>query len=233
MNSITNVIKFYLGPEPDVPCKKPHSGSPDKNEIPDTKSVGILMKTPYRNAKLCNLKIKSHEEIASAKSPLETKRRRFWNEKADQLATKSETCKLDKTTIGGIIDVSWTLRKTSLIEVDARKVLNDESVITGEIKCSKTGSQKRLTIPKNQERMEKAHVQVECLDKEITEIRQQHEQAKAKTNKQLLKQKYEGKKIMLDGAYTELKKAQEALMKALKEKKKELEKLSQSESTEN
>ena len=192
------------------------------------------MKTPYRNAKLRNLKIFTEEEINSANSHLESKRRRFWNEKAEQLARKNETYNLDKTTIGGIIDVSWTLRKTTFIEVDAKKMLSDENIITGEVCCSKkTGSQKRMTIPKNMDRMEKAHVQVECLDKEITDIRAMYEQAKTKADKQLLREKYEGKKIMLDGAYTELKKAQEALTKALKEKKKELAKYAQSDKTEN
>jgi hypothetical protein len=72
-----------------------------------TKTVGsVLMGSQYRNAKMRNLKIYSDEEVASVKSPLEAKRRRFWNEKAEQLATKSETCKLYKSNIGGIIDVS-------------------------------------------------------------------------------------------------------------------------------
>ena len=200
--------------------------SSTKNEVPNTTSVGIIMKTPYRNAKLRNFKIFSEKEIASAKSPLECKRRTFWNGKAEQLATKNDTCKLDKTTIGGIIDVSWTLRKTSFFLIDARKILNDESVITGEICASKTGSQKRSTIPNNLDRMERKHAEVECLDKEIAEIRRQYDQARTKIDKQLLREKYEGKKIMLDGAYTELKKAQEALSKALKVKKNELEKCS-------
>ena len=198
-----------------------------------TKTVGsVLMGSQYRNARMRNLKIYSDEEVASVKSPLEGKRRRFWNEKAEQLATKSETCKLDKSTIGGIIDVSWTLRKTSLIELDARKILDDESVLTGEAR-GKMGSQKRSTIPKNIERMEKAHVAVETLDKEITGIRQQFEKAKTKTDKQVLKDSYEGKKVMLDGAYTELKKAQEALIKSLKVKKEELEKSFKADSEEN
>ena len=74
--------------------------------------------------------------------------------------------------------------------------------------------------------MERKHAEVECLDKEIAEIRRQYDQARTKIDKQLLREKYEGKKIMLDGAYTELKKAQEALSKGLKVKKNELEKCS-------
>jgi hypothetical protein len=114
---------FGLDPEAHVlnDCKKFSYSSTvtsfTKNEIPNTTSVGIIMKTPYRNAKLLNLK-RGRDRIGQI--PLLSKRRTFWNEKTEQLATKNETCKLDKTTIRGIIDVSWTLRKTSLIVIDAR-----------------------------------------------------------------------------------------------------------------
>jgi hypothetical protein len=114
---------FGLDPEAHVlnDCKKFSYSSTvtsfTKNEIPNTTSVGIIMKTPYRNAKLRNLK-RGRDRIGQI--PLLSKRRTFWDEKTEQLATKNETCKLDKTTIGGIIDVSWTLRKTSLIVIDAR-----------------------------------------------------------------------------------------------------------------
>jgi hypothetical protein len=65
----------------------------------------------------------------------------------------------------------------------------------------------------------------------LNALRQQYDQAQTKTDKQLLR--YEGEKIMSDGTCTELKKAQEALNKVLKIKKKELEKCSHSDSSEN
>lgn len=197
----------------------------------DSKTVNVLMEMPYKNARMKNIKIFSREEIASPNvAPLERKRRQFWNDKAEQLVSKSETSGLDKTTIRGIIDVSWRLRKTSLLEMETRNLLNNEKVIS-DVGQTKTGSQKRQTIPKNLERMERTHVQVESLDKEITEIRRMHEEAVSKTDKQKQRQRYNDKKVFLDGAYSELKKAQEALVKAIHVKQKEIEKCGHPEST--
>ena len=57
---------------------------------------------------------------------MERKRRLFCKEKAEQLAKCPKTSHCNKTTIPGIIDVSWTIKKTSLIETEARKLLDDE-----------------------------------------------------------------------------------------------------------
>ena len=86
----------------------------------------MLKKNKYINAKLKNIKIYSDKEIESPQAHLERKRRRFWNEEAEQLARCPKTSPGNKTTIAGIIDVSWTMKKTSLIETDARKLLDDE-----------------------------------------------------------------------------------------------------------
>lgn len=60
---------------------------------------------------------------------MEKTRRRLWNEKAEQVTTKRKTAGLDKLTLIGIIDVSWTMGKTSLIEDESRKVLDDEEIL--------------------------------------------------------------------------------------------------------
>ena len=100
---------------------------------------------------------------------MERKRRRFWNEKAEQLVKSSKTSHCGKTTIAGIIDVAWTLRKTSFIEEEARKLIQDEKELftKDDIACgNKLGQQKNDTIAKNLDRMAAAHLAVEshCAD---------------------------------------------------------------------
>jgi len=45
------------------------------------------------------------------------------------LVSSPQTAECDKTTISDIIDVSWALRKTSLIEGGARKVIDDAKIL--------------------------------------------------------------------------------------------------------
>lgn len=78
---------------------------------------------------------------------MERKRRRFWNEKAEQLVESSKTSHCGKTTIAGIIDVAWTLRKTSFIEEEARKLIQDEKELftKDDIACGNKLGNKKMT----------------------------------------------------------------------------------------
>lgn len=74
---------------------------------------------------------------------MEKTRRRFWNEKAEQVTTKKNTAGLDKLTLMGIIDVSRTMRKTSLIEDESRKVLDEEEILLKTMFSNQKSSQKK------------------------------------------------------------------------------------------
>ena len=91
----------------DLPDNSKSYASPSKKRT----VTSVLMQDKNRMAKIKNLKVFSKAEIDSAKSETE-KKRRFWNEKAEQVARDKKTGNLDKTTMTGIIAVSWTLRKT-------------------------------------------------------------------------------------------------------------------------
>ena len=91
-----------------------------------TTFMEVLRDNKYISAKMKNIKIYTDEEIASPQSNMERKRRWFWEGKAEQLVKSPKTSHCGKTTIGGIIDVAWTLRKTSFIEGEARKLIQDE-----------------------------------------------------------------------------------------------------------
>ena len=56
----------------------------------------------YRHARQKGLKIYEKKEIEAAKSDLERMRRLFWNEKCEQLSTRSETANQEKYAIIGL-----------------------------------------------------------------------------------------------------------------------------------
>ena len=178
----------------------------------------------YLNAKMKNMKVYTEQELKSPQSELERKRRRFWNDKAEQLAKSPKTSHCNKTTLAGIIDVSWTLRKTGMIEGDARKLIHDEKELcAGEDEVNKLGKQKKETLAKNLERMAAAHAAVETLDAELEKCKQSFQMGNISVKeKSALKAEYNGKKDLMDGAYTELKRAQEASVKAIKIKRQQL-----------
>ena len=69
------------------------------------------------------------------------------------MSSSPQTAECDKTTISDITDVSWEiLRKTSLIEGGARKVIEDAKILLdnpySSAKKRKLGDQKRNTAKK-------------------------------------------------------------------------------------
>ena len=175
----------------------------------------MLKKNKYINAKMKNIKIYSDKEIESPQAHLERKRRRFWNEKAAQLAKCPKMSHCNKTTIAGIIDVSWTMKKTSLIETEARKLLDDERELRfneDPTSASKLGQQKKETLGKNLECITAAHLALEGHDAKVEELKRGNKSSALKREK-----------AFMEGAYTELKKAQEAAVKSIKVKRQQVE----------
>lgn len=214
--------------EPSLQVSSPeehtHSRSQHR-EVKATLFTDVLGKNQFTNAKMKNLKIYSEQEINGSPSQLEKKRRRFWNEKAEQLATSAKTSKCNNTTISGIIHVSWTLRKTSLIEEDAKKLLRDEKTIFENedlTTTSRLGQPKKETLANNLDRMTAAHLVVEAIDAEIQECQTNFSGAKTHSERDALNKEYKRKKIIMDGAFTELKRAQEATVKSMKVKRQQI-----------
>lgn len=184
------------------------------------------MDNPHRHAKMKRWKVFSETEIAGASSKMEKTRRQFWNNKAEQLASKPATAGLNKTTVAGIIDVSWTLRKTAIIENNVNETLEKEKVLLGQDGLKATGSQKKETIPKNLQRMGTAHLTVERENANLEKNREEFERAKSKSKeeREKIKAQWDKCRVNMDAAYTELKQAQDATLKALAVRKAQLEK---------
>ena len=177
----------------------------------------LIDENKCRHAKMKQLKIFTEKDITKSKCDLEKKRKIFWNEKAEQLCTNVKTANLSKITLTGIIDVAWTLRKTSIIEEEARRIANEEIIFTrGE---SKDRIQKKETIPRNLDRLESAHAVVSDMNEKMERFRDLSKNAKSKKEINEYNKEYSRLKILMDGAYSELKKAQDATAKAIKVKK--------------
>ena len=178
----------------------------------------------YRHARQKGLKIYDKKEIETAKSDLERMRRQFWNEKCEQLCTRSETANQEKYAIIGIIDVAWTLRKTAILEEECKKLeMDEQELFSADENLLSTslpgrGKQKASTIPHNIQRMNIVRENFLKLDKEMAICKNQIQNADA-TKRKTLNEQLQQLKKSLDGSYTELKRAQDALTKALKHKK--------------
>ncbi|XP_068738779.1 uncharacterized protein [Montipora capricornis] len=155
------------GKYPETPASTPPSTEEQEIKAPTPFDVldafDVLTSNSYKNAKMKGLKVFTNSEIAGARSELEKRRREFWIEKAEQLSRDPTTHSLDKTTIHGMVDIAWTLRKTGMLETDARQLLHEENVLfqREELAISwkrKLGSQKKDTIKKNIDRMSVAHL---------------------------------------------------------------------------
>ena len=161
-------------------------------------------------------KVFTEAEIAGASSKMEQTRRKFWNDKAEQLASlKPERSGMNKTTVSGIIDVSWTLRKTAIIENNVNETLDKEKIILGQDGMKKIGSQKKETIPKNLQRMETANLNVQRANANLEKVKEEFEKAKSTVEEEKNKKQWKRSKDDMDEAYTKLKQAQDATMKAL------------------
>ena len=170
-------------------------------------------------------KVFTEAEIAGASSKMEQTRRKFWNDKAEQLASlKPERSGMNKTTVSGIIDVSWTLRKTAIIENNVNETLDKEKIILGQDGMKKIGSQKKETIPKNLQRMETANLNVQRANANLEKVKEEFEKAKSTVEEEKNKKQWKRSKDDMDEAYTNLKQAQDATMKALVVKQQQLEK---------
>ena len=63
--------------------------------------------------------------------------------------------------------------------------------------------------------MSAAHLAVESIDSEVHECQAKFKAAKKQSQRKLFTDDYKRKKVLLDGAYTELKRAQEATVKSI------------------
>ena len=80
----------------------------------------------YQHAAERKVKIFSSKEIGEAQG-LEKIRRKFWNEKAEELCQDRTLKKWKVTAIHGVIDTAWVLKKTVVLVVEANNTQDREA----------------------------------------------------------------------------------------------------------
>ena len=122
-----------------------------------------------------------------------------------------------------MIDVAWTLRKTTLLKDNAKRLETEEKeVVADKTKISFQRGYKSKTIDKNLDRIEIPHQTFLDYDKQLESINEQLK-ATAKASVEQRKKIEEEREIVksrFDGQFSELKRAQDALNKSLQQRRK-------------
>lgn len=111
----------------------------------------------YHNAASRKVKLYSRTKILRAQG-LEQIRRRFWNEKGEELCQDRELQKWKAAAIHGVIDTSWTLKKTAILVMEADH-LQDELLRQEGVSTAKK-QQKAGTVDENVARTLNSHRQL-------------------------------------------------------------------------
>lgn len=155
----------------------------------------------YPHASSHKLKLYSLNDIKTVKG-LEKVRRKFWNSNAKEVCQDQTTRKWSKTALHGVIDMSWTLKKTALSVMEANKILSETKDVT------KT-KQEEGTLSENVERTLCRHRDVLKLNSKLAALEDPDNNTRDK------KRKVEKFQKSIRAAVGKLKKAQESLRKAI------------------
>ena len=156
----------------------------------------------YQHASLRKLKIYSQPEINSSKG-LEKVRRHFWNTKGEEVCRDKTLRTWTKTALHGVIDTSWTLKKTALLAMEANKILNEKKGNMGKTK------QREGTLAQNLERTLAKHSELLSINSKLAALNDPENTTRDK------KSKIEKLETSAREAMGELKRAQESARKAI------------------
>ncbi|XP_068743106.1 uncharacterized protein [Montipora capricornis] len=166
----------------------------------------------YQKAAERKVKLFSGKEIADAQG-LEKIRRRFWNEKAEELCQDTALKKWKATAIHGVVDTAWTLKKTVVLVVEANNTREQE--LREEVKDSpQIKKQKAETVDANVQRTLSSHRELLRVNERLRRLNDRSNTTSEK------KKKIAEEEIAAKTALGELKLAQESLRKALQNKRK-------------
>ena len=166
----------------------------------------------YPNAASRKVKIYSPTEVSRAQG-LEKIRRKFWNDKAEELCQDRELNKWKATAINGVIDTAWTLTKTAVLVMEADN-LRDEESRAEPISAPKPRKQQKVaTVDENVKRTLNTHRQLLKINQTLQSLKNT---ANTTTKK---KAKISQAEDAARSAMGELKQAQESLRKALENKR--------------
>lgn len=178
----------------------------------------------YSAARARKVKIFTESEIEMC-AGIQKEYRKFWNEKAEEICSNSYLKSFKPGEIQGAINVAWTLEKT--------QHLKDMEKLEGEIDKScnllnavlKKVQSSNKTIERNSERVESAHKMLSKTEKALTEERFELFKSSNGPQCRIVVAKIEKWEKELAANLTELRRAEDALRKALDVKRKLLDNL--------
>ncbi len=167
---------------------------------------------PYSAARARKVKIFSAEEIEDSQG-LKKTYRQFWNNKAEELCKISALRTFKPGEIQGAINVAWIIKKTEYLKDELEEIdkkINDKCPVDILRKFQLSAK----TLEKNRERVETASTSLRDLQQELTRARQEYIDS-SKSNRQAASVKVDKLENDLQSQLTEMRKAQDALRKAI------------------
>ena len=156
----------------------------------------------------------------------------FWNEKAESLCRNPRFQKWSKLSLEGVINSSWTLRKTTLL----RDQIRVSELELDEIKRQHPDWHRDIpnlgSIRRNEDRMTAARHAIEEQEKEAQKIQKDLKTCTNEETRAQKKRKLKECQNNIDGLYSDLKKAQDALRKNVKSLEQKVEQLKEKMCTE-
>lgn len=168
----------------------------------------------YHHAAERKVKLFSSKEIGEAQG-LEKIRRKFWNEKAEELCQDRTLKKWKATAIHGVIDTAWMLKKTVVLVVEANNT-QDREAREEATEHSTMKKQKKETVDANVQRTLCSHRELLRVNERLRRLNDASNITSQK------KKKIAEEEVAAKTALGELKLAQESLRKALQNKRKSL-----------
>ena len=179
----------------------------------------------YSAARARKVKVFSESKIEGSKG-LQKIYRMFWNEKAEEICSNTNLTTFKPGEIQGAINVAWTLEKTQHLKEDMEKLQEE----TGQ-SCNfsnavlKKFQSSNQTIEKNSERLESAHAMLSKTQDALKKERFELFKCSNGGQRKIVVDNIEKQGNELKANVTELRRAQDALRKALHIKRKLLDNL--------
>ena len=174
----------------------------------------------YSAARARKVKIFTESEIEMC-TGIQKVYRAFWNKKAEEICSNSHLKTFKPGEIQGAINVAWTLEKTRHLKEDMDKLHEEsgQSCNLSNVVLKKVQSSNKA-IERNNKRVEGAHETLSKTQKALTEERFELFKSSNGGQRRTVVQKIEKREEELATNMTELRRAQDALRKALDRKRK-------------
>ena len=228
MSEVPIVDSFSQSPTAKRARIDPEHLSPDCFKSHDQKSINYFFggsEPDCSFAKKYGFKVYSNLEIDSATGKFEKEFRKFWNKEAEMLARDSRLRTLGKLQLHGIINTAWSLHKSTLLKLEIQQLEQLEKRVSDtDFRIKKRDD----SVVKNFERMEVAHFAIETTHEQLKKLKRSLISLPSNSTvncscREAMRKEILDTESRLHADIHELKKAQDALRKAIMKRMAEIE----------